>query len=183
MVTAHPSVGSNVWDFYKMGIDMSHAFDTIQRHRILEVLHLAGCNDDDLQLMRLLAGTHLMVRVRSAQSALFETTLGSPQCDNLSLVLFTCYLAAALVAVRQKTTRPNPPISNRGMPLEWEYTDDVDFADEEREPLDAILSTACTELINWNLFVNEAKITNIHIFLTNTSETDSAGNMLRGNKK
>ena len=58
-------------------------------------------------------------------------------------MLFTCYRAAALVAVRQKTTRPNPYISTGGMSLEWEYADDVDFADEEREPLDVVLSTAC----------------------------------------
>ena len=158
---------------------MSRPFDTTKRHRIQEVLHLADCSDDDLRLMRLLlAGKHLMDRVRSAQSAWFRTTLGSPQADSLSPVLFTCYLAAALVAVRQKTTRPNPPMSTRGMPLEWEYADDVDFADEEREPLDAVLSTACTELANWNIFVNEAKTENSHIFLENTSETDEAGNML-----
>ena len=99
------------------------------------------------------------------------------------LIAGVVYLAAALVVVRQKTTRPNPPISTRGTPLEWEYADDVDFADEERELLDAVLSTACTELANWNLFVNEAKTDNVHIFLANTSETDDAGNMLRGNEK
>ena len=132
---------SRHWDFHKMGIDMSRAFDTIQRHRILDVMHLASSSDDDLQLVHLLlADTHLMVQVRSAQSAWFETTLGPPQGDSLSPVLFMCYLAAALIAVRQKTTRPNPPISTRGMSLEWEYTDDVDFTDEEQEPLDAILS-------------------------------------------
>ena len=90
-----------------MGIDMSSAFDTRQRHRTLEVLHLAGCSDDDLRLVR----------------------------------------------------------------LKWEYTDDVDFADEEREPLDAVLSTSCTMIGNWNLFVNEAKTDNVQIFLANTSET------------
>ena len=33
------------------------------------------------------------------------------------------------------------------------------------------------------LFVNKAKTDSIHIFPANTSETDTAGNMLRGNKK
>ena len=152
-----------------MGIDMSCAFDTMQRHRILEVLHLAGCSDDDLRLVHLLlAGMHLMARVRSAQSAWFETTLDSPQGNSLS--------PAALAEVRQ--TRPNTSILTRGMPVEREYADDVDFADEKRKPLDAVLSTACTELANWNLFVNEADTDNVHIILVNTSETDNAGNML-----
>ena len=52
-------------DSHKIGIYMSRAFETIQRHIILEVL--ACCSDDDLRLVRLLlADTHLMVRVRSA---------------------------------------------------------------------------------------------------------------------
>ena len=142
-------VMSRYWDFHKMSIDMSHAFDTIQRHRILEVVHLAGCSDDGLRLVcLLLAGTNLMVRVRSAQSVWFETTLGSPlsspQGDSSSPVLFTCYLAAVLIAIRQKTTRPNRPISTRGMSLEWEYADDVDFTGEERETLNAVFLMACT---------------------------------------
>ena len=38
-----------------MGIDMSRAFDTIQRRRLLDVLHLAGCSYDDLRLVHLAA--------------------------------------------------------------------------------------------------------------------------------
>ena len=39
---------------------------------------------------------------------------------------------------------PDLPITSEDMPQEWEYADDVDFADEEREPLDSLLQTACT---------------------------------------
>ena len=42
------------WDFHKMGIDMSRAFDTINREKILDVLSSAGCNADDLRLVRIL---------------------------------------------------------------------------------------------------------------------------------
>ena len=45
------------------------------------------------------------------------------------------------------------------------------------------MSTACTELTNWNLFVTKAKTDNMHIFLMNTSKTDDAGGMLRGNEQ
>ena len=55
-----------------MGIDMSRAFDTTQRRRILKIIHLTGFSDDDLRMVR---------------------------------------LVAAQVAVRQKTTRPDPPTS------------------------------------------------------------------------
>ena len=88
------------WNFHKMGIDISRAFDIINR-MILDVLILAGCGSDDLRLVCiLLAGTSITVRVKSSWSAWFETTIGSLQGDCLSLVLFTCYLAAALRCVR-----------------------------------------------------------------------------------
>ena len=92
---------------------MSRAFDTIKRSKTLDALHQAGCNNDELRLVRLLlADTRLKVRVNTAHSAEFETTIGSPQGDGLSPVLFTCYLAAALSSVRESSTRPNPPPPN-----------------------------------------------------------------------
>jgi len=90
------------WDFHKIGIDMSRAFDTIKRKRILDVLLQAGCNDDELSLVRaLLAGTKIRVRVKNKMSDTFETSKDPhpTQGDSLSPVLFTCYLAAALLSV------------------------------------------------------------------------------------
>jgi len=80
------------WDFHKMGIDMSRAFDTIKRKHILDVLLQAGRNDGELRLVRaLLAGTKIRVRVKNELSDSFETSTGSPpQGDSLSSVLFTC---------------------------------------------------------------------------------------------
>ena len=148
------TVQSCQWDFHRMGIDMSHAFDTIKQGKALEVSNMAGCNDDDHCLVRvLLANTHLTVRIKDTQSACFKTAQG----DSLSLVLFTCYLAAALHAVQESTSWLNPPVSDLGMPLEWEYADEIDFANEKQRPLDFLLSTACNTLKNWNLLVNESK--------------------------
>ena len=133
-----------------MGIDMSRAFDNINREKILDVLTLAGCETDDLLVLILSARANITVCVKSSWSAWFETTIGFPQGDSLSPVLFTCYLAAALRCVRQCAGRPDLPITSEGMPQEWEYADDVDFADEEREPLDSLLQTTCTQLRVWN---------------------------------
>ena len=50
------------WDFY---IDMSRAFDTIKQGKALEVLNMAGCNDDDHHLVWvLLVNTHLTIGVK-----------------------------------------------------------------------------------------------------------------------
>ena len=52
--------------------------------------------------------------------------------------------------MRQCASRPDLAITSEGMPQDWEYADDVDFADEEHEPLDSLLQTACTQLRVWN---------------------------------
>ena len=171
------------WDFHKMGIDMSRAFDTIKRKRILDVLLQAGCNDDELRLVRaLLAGTKLRVRVKNELSDSFETTIGSPQGDSLSPVLFTCYLAAALSSVRESSNRPNPPVSILGLPLEMEYADDVDFVDEEKKPLDQLQLVAAEKLKVDNLFMNETKTEFSHVYLAEATELDPHGKTLRGNE-
>ena len=160
-----------------MGIDMSRAFDTIKRRKALEGLNMAGCNEDDHRLVRaLLANTYLTVKVKGTQSAWFEASVGSPQ-------VFTCYLAAALRAVRESTSWLNPPVSDLGMPLEWEYADDVDFANKEREPLDLLLSTACNTLRDWNLLVNESKTEFTHIHLADANQKNKNGKAVRGNEQ
>ena len=93
-------------EFYKMGIDMSSAFDTIKRSTILRLLEDAGCSDDDIRLVRLLlANTKIRVRVNSTLSAEFVSTNGAFQGDTLSGTLFTLSLAGALNHVRAVTVK------------------------------------------------------------------------------
>ena len=68
------------------------------------------------------------------------------------------------------------------MPHKWEYEDDLDFADEEREPLDSLLQTACMQLRVWNLLVNESMTKFTHIYLADASEADDLGTATRGNE-
>ena len=65
---------------------------------------------------------------------------------------------------------------------EWEYADDVDFADEECEPLDSLLQTACTHLREWNLLLNESKTEFTHIYLAEATEVGDQGALTQGNK-
>ena len=63
-----------------MGIDMTSAFDTINRSTILRLLKDAGCSEDDVRLVRfLLANTKLRVKINSETSAEFESTCGAFQ--------------------------------------------------------------------------------------------------------
>ena len=131
------------YEYHKMGIDMSSAFDTISRTTILRLLDDAGCSSDDIRLVRyLLAETRLVVRVNNSVSVEFLSTKGSFQGDAGSGLFFTLTFAGALNHLRAVSVRPNPPISERCEPLEWEYADDCDFGDESHEDLEELFAIA-----------------------------------------
>ena len=69
-----------------LGIDMSRAFDTINRTILLNILEsIRGMRKDSLRLIRvLLANTSLKVKVNGIMSESFTSNIGSPQGDALS---------------------------------------------------------------------------------------------------
>ena len=74
--------------------------------------------------------------------------------------------------------RPVIPISNNGMPLEWEYADDTDFVDNDIERLQAMLPV-CTEVFGeWDLHINESKTEFVHFFLAGKDDLDEDGRSL-----
>ena len=175
------------WEFHRMGIDMSSAFDTIRRTSILELLVACGCNDDEIRLVRLLlSNTKLRVKINGTLSTEFLSLLGAFQGDCLSGCLFTLVLAGALCDLRLTLSasmgRPNPPITSLGLPLDCEYADDVDFMDEEEENLKSILPVATAILRSWNLFVNEDKTDFTRVYLARPGEKDAAGKPIAGSE-
>ena len=170
--------------FYKMGIDMSAAFDTVKRSTILRLLEDAGCSQDGIRLVRLLlANTTVRVRVNRATSTVFLSTIGAYQGDSLSGCLFTLTLAGSLNHLRVVTTsRPVLPISDCGMPLEWEYADDVDFVGESLGDLEEMLQVCTRVFREWGLKVNEDKTEFVRLHLAAPAEVDDDGNSLHNNE-
>ena len=146
----------------------------------MRLLEYAGCSQDDLRLVRLLlANTTVRVRVNGARSTVFISTRGAFQGDSLSGSLFTLTLAGSLNHLRAVfTTRPQLPIAQNGMPLEWEYADDADFADDNLGNLEEML-TVCTSIFKeWDLHVNQGKTEFVKMHLARPDEVDSDGNSL-----
>ena len=173
------------WSFHKMGIDMSSAFDTIQRSTIISLLKDAGCADDDIRLVRfLLSNTVIKIRVNSACSAEFTSTLGSFQGDSLSGCLFTLVLAGALHHLRTLIPYRNviPYKQDTLMPEESEYADDVDFLDEEEICLQFILPVANNVLKEWSLNINCTKTEFVKFFLAEKGVLDSKNQPVRDNE-
>ena len=76
-------------------MDMSKAFDTVDRKTLLEDLKRI-VNPDELHMIKILLDeVKLAVRVGKTTGELFQTNVGVPQGDCLSPILFILYLAKA----------------------------------------------------------------------------------------
>ena len=82
-------------------IDMSAAFDTIDRATLLNILETI-IEEDELRLVRfLLSNTCLNIRIGGTkEEKKFTSNIGTPQGDSLSPILFGVYLENALKEVR-----------------------------------------------------------------------------------
>ncbi|GFR66954.1 very-long-chain enoyl-CoA reductase [Elysia marginata] len=111
---------------------MSAAFDTIDRATLLNILETI-IKEDELRLVRfLLSNTCLNIRIGGTkEEKKFTSNIGTPQGDSLSPVLFVVYLENALKKVGpllpQLVTE-----TNKTLPNEIAYADDVDFIARER---------------------------------------------------
>ena len=107
---------------------MSAAFDTIDRATLLNILETI-IEEDELRLVRfLLSNTYLNIRIGGTkEEKKFTSNIGTPQGDSLSPILFVVYLENAL-----KEVRPILPESEKTLPNEIAYADDVDFIARER---------------------------------------------------
>ena len=135
------------------GIDMSSAFDTIDRQTLLDILREI-VEEDELRIIRfLLSDTIINTRINGAtKEKPFESNIGSPQGDSRSPVLFTIYLENALKEVRTILPRPTTDFE-KTLPTEIVYADDVDFIGLEFADIAEVQKT----LKKYNLLVNADK--------------------------
>ena len=110
-----------------LGLDMSRAFDTIDRAKLMLILREeVQLTEDDLRICQsLLADTSLTVKLGEVLSDPFQTTIGTPQGDGISPILFAVYLESAIRLVRAQVM-PRPA-ADVGIPPELIYADDTDF--------------------------------------------------------
>ena len=67
------------------------------------------------------------------------------------------YLAGSLNHLRAILDRPNPPFTDKQLPLEMAYVDDIDFIDENKTTLQEMLPKIEEIFKEWNLIVNQGK--------------------------
>ena len=92
---AERSITSTNQNMHLLMLDMSKAFDTVNRSILLKDLSKI-IENDELHLISIMLNTKLRVRCGSSISEIFQTNTGVPQGDSLSANQFTFYLAKAL---------------------------------------------------------------------------------------
>ena len=141
-------------EIYILGIDMSRAFDTIDRKRLINELRILIDEDSWRMVVSLLTDTKLEVKLRAALSKPFATNIGSPQGDSLSPYLFIIYLELAMKQLREACPRPT---ADNAVPAEIIYADDTDFISTSKEVITAIETNANDILKSWSLAMNGDK--------------------------
>ena len=88
-----------------MRIDLSKAFDCLDRTKLIEIIEEHGlANEDKLRLITfLLSETTMRIKVDGMLGACFKTIIGTPQGDALSPILFLIYLEHILRTYPQKS--------------------------------------------------------------------------------
>ena len=122
---------------------MSRAFDTISREKLLQVMSTIVHSNELRMIQMLMHNTSLEVKVGNQLASSFETTIGTPQGDSLSPVLFACYLEVELKELRARITT----ILSAEFFTETAYADDVDFIDTNHTHLETVLEIG-TEVLS-----------------------------------
>ncbi|XP_065193004.1 uncharacterized protein LOC135824201 [Sycon ciliatum] len=165
------------WSLYRLGIDLSKAFDTPHRSDLLStVVSVAPTTPDVLPLVHtLLSDTTLQVRVQGKTAPPFRSNVGTPQGDSLSPILCTCYFESALRGIRSDS----PP--DDILPPELQYADDLDFIGTDEQELEDVHDQCAETLPSHNLTVKSSKTERTKMYLAD--DLEERGSEARRNAK
>ena len=145
-----------------MSINLSKAFDCINREELLDLLRTLIPDSEFRIAQYLLSNTTLTTRIQGQLGKTFTTTIGTPQGDALSPILFNLYLEMALR--RHKSNLPVPYTDTHSI---TSYADDTDFISSNYTDHFVTSVSLPPNLRTLNLLMNSDKTE--HIALNRTS--------------
>lgn len=168
---AEKAINASDYTIYILMLDMSKAFDTVDRNKLFEALEEVLL-PEELHLLHILTNNvFIKVRVAEELGEAFTTLIGIMQGDCLSAILFIFYLARALTPPKtQLSTEHNYAIENIAE-VKWKtyikeqnlftispkYADDTTWASTKTETIKMIKETVPSMLRAFNLHVNVGK--------------------------
>ena len=143
---------STDYDLYILLLDMSKAFDTVNRKTLMTELQQV-LDPDEVHLLSIITNRPLLsVSLDGDTGQEFPTYVGICQGDCLSAVLFIFYLACAL-----KEEPDDQASLDLKAFLEVYYADDLTFATTSQQHRTHIKQAVPKKLRDYNLHVNETK--------------------------
>lgn len=179
---AEKAITSSNYEIIIEMLDMSKAFNTVDRGKLFQTLKEI-LNDDELHLMKvLIRDVQLQARIRNQFGTIFNTNIGVPQGDCLSPVLFTLYLAMAL---NDKFQHPELQLQDHNyakqstagedllprhlqdhtysvkrdiyLDINLQYADDISWISNAEHKIENVKKQIPAKLSKYNLHVNEGK--------------------------
>ena len=173
-ILAEKATTSQDYEIYLLLMDMSKAFDTINRKTLME--DLAEIVDlDILHLIKILLSVQIAIKCGGTQGFFFKTDTGAPQGDCLSAIEFTFYLAKTLQEkpmiegdhtyckqepqiLEQHIEEHNySHIRRKHIDINQEYADDISEITSDPNIVKHIKQTLPPKLKARNLNINEDK--------------------------
>ena len=146
------AITSQNYDLYILLLDMSKAFDTVNRKTLITDLQ-SVLEPDETHLLSVLTNRPIIsIFLDGEKGDGFETYVGICQGDCLSAVLFIFYLACAL-----KESPDEQVFKDLKAFLDVYYADDLTYATTSNEHRTHIETTTPAKLKAYNLFVNMEK--------------------------
>ena len=170
-------------------MDMSKAFDTLNRKKLIEDLENI-LEKDELHLVKIMLQTNLTVRCGKAESEHFTTDTGAPQGDCLSAIEFTLYLAKTLEKTKDNKQDHNyhneqePPraqnkkehnynlLKENIVEINQEYADDISTVTTSQEIVQKLKKDLPPKLEQRNLHCNTEKTEEYTIELNGKNNDD-----------
>ncbi len=163
-ILAEQAITSSNHEIFILLLDMSKAFDTVNRHSLINDLENILSADEIHLISILLQDLKIQVRCQDKYSNSFSTNVGVPQGDCLSPILFILYLANALKTVQipnipQHITEhaySTPPTTTDFL-IEPKYADDITYISNNPNYISEIQQIIPQKLLEKNLLINEDK--------------------------
>ena len=169
---AQKATSSANYPIHLLMLDMSKAFDTVNREILMKELSKV-IKHDELHLINIMINTKIQVRCGNTKSEIFTTDTGVPQGDGLSANEFTFYLSKALYNLKHEDHNYNPKIfktpahvlhdhfyckpTNSEININMEYADDISFLTTDINTIEHTKLILPEKLLARNLHINETK--------------------------
>ena len=143
------AINASDYSIYILLLDMSKAFDTVDRKTLFKYLEEI-LEADELHLLSMLTrNPQIAIKVNGQLGEKFETLIGFMQGDVLSAILFIFYLACCLG--KETKTYLNKLL------IAPKYADDITYVSSKSNIIDEIQIQIPKKLRKFNLTINESK--------------------------